>query len=123
MIRAALALCVIAAPAIAQQTALIGEPALYYGVTSVRIQPTEEPGAVAEIIFDNVEMNNAGDEGGYVVTLDGITVQIAFGFNVAPGGQDSITVTPPAGFIAVPETLTLMEGDTGVVLLYAEGMS
>ena len=122
MIRAAI-LCALASPVAAQETALIGEPDLYMGATVVRIQPTEEPGAVAEIRYDNAEINNPGDVGSYSVTLDGITVQLDFGFNVAPGGQDSITVTPPPGFIAIPETLTLPEGGSGVVYLYAEGMS
>jgi hypothetical protein len=110
-------------PAHAQETALIGEPDLYMGATVVRIQPTEEPGAVAEIRYDNAEINSPGDVGSYSVTLDGITVQLEFGFNTAPGGQDSITVTPPPGFIAIPETLTLPEGGSGVVYLYSEGLS
>ena len=109
-------------PAHAGDTAIIGEPQLYFGATVVRMQPTEEPGAAAEIIFHNVEVNNPNDAGGYTVTLGDMTAQVTFGFNTAPGGQDSITVTPPAGFIAVPETLTLMEGATGVVLLYSAEM-
>jgi hypothetical protein len=122
MIRAAF-LCLMASPAVAEQTAIIGEPALYYGATTVRIQETDAPGAIAEIIYHNVEVNNPHGAGEYVISHEGITVRLIFGFNVAPGGADSITVIPPAGIIAIPETLTLQEGYDGTILLFAEGMS
>ena len=122
MIRAAI-LCLMASPVVAEQTAIIGEPALYYGATTVRIQETDEPGAIAEIIYHNVEVNNPHDAGEYTITYGGITVTVQFAFNSGPGGADSITVIPPPGIIAIPETLTLQEGYDGTIFLFAEGMS
>jgi hypothetical protein len=122
LIRAAI-LIALASPAVAEQTAIIGEPALYYGATTVRIQETEAPGAIAEIIYHNVEVNAPEDAGGYTVSFNGITVQIEYSVNVDLLGADSITVIPPAGIIAIPDSLTLQEGYDGTILLYADALS
>ncbi len=119
MIRAAILALAVAGPAAAQELAEIGIADVRLGVTVVRIQPTDEPGAEAEVVFNNASVNTEHDIGRYEISLDGLTVQVEFGFNVAPGGADSVTVLPPAGYIAEPPVLTVTEGDIGVVYIFA----
>lgn len=87
------------------------------GYTStIVLQPTQAPGAVAEIVFDNKTVHT--DENvTFALTLDGLTVEVyaQVGRGLTP---DRMTVTPPDGFIAVPPELDVREDDVGVILLY-----
>jgi hypothetical protein len=121
--RLALALSLCAWPALAQEAAVIGEPQLYLGATVVRLDATEAPGAVAELSFHNAEVNQPEDAGGYTVTRDGLTVTVEFEFNVDGGGADRIVILPPDGYIAIPDTLTLPEGQRGTALIYPGNLS
>jgi hypothetical protein len=116
MIRAAI-LCLMASPVVAEQTAIIGD---YRGQsTTVTLQPSDAPGAVAEVVMHNQAVNGLEDDGTYTLT-GAITVDVQFTWGSA---GDTITVTPPLGFIAFPETITVQEGATGVVVIYsAEGV-
>jgi hypothetical protein len=123
MTRLALALTLLAAPALAQDDyAVIGEPDLYLGATTIRLQPSEQPNALAEVVFHNAEVNDGGDEATYPLTLGDLTVEVTFGFNVDPLGSDSITVTVPPGYVAIPATLVVGEDSTGTVLIYHDNM-
>lgn len=53
---------------------------------------------------------------------EGLTVRVVVlqGMNPAP---DTMHVIPPAGYIAVPETLTVEEGAQGVIVITHEGLS
>jgi hypothetical protein len=87
-----------------------GQP---YGST-VTLRPTVEPGAVAELFFDNT----GADDGGrirHVFDLGGHRVEAELGL---PEYPDTISVTPADGYIAVPDVLTIPDGTTGVVLIY-----
>jgi hypothetical protein len=87
-----------------------GQP---YGST-VTLRPTVEPGAVAELFFDNT----GADDGGrirHVFDLGGHRVEAELGL---PEYPDTISVTPADGYIAVPDVLTIPDGQTGVVLIY-----
>jgi hypothetical protein len=121
--RLALALSLCAWPALAQEAAVIGEPQLYLGATVVRLDATEAPGAVAEVLFHNAEVNQPHDAGGYAVTREGLTVDLRFEFNVDGGGADRIVILPPDGYIAIPDTLTLPEGQRGRALIYPGNLS
>ena len=95
------------------------------GGTTVTLRPSHQPGAVAEIIFDNRSVNGRFHEGEYTLTLDGLTVSFTFDWDTGTSTHDAITVTPPAGVICGPScTLTLAEGDTGTLWLFSgmEGM-
>jgi hypothetical protein len=87
-----------------------GEP---YGST-VTLRPTAEPGAVAELFFDN----RGADNGGrilHIFELGEHHIEAELG---VPHYPDTIRVTPADGYIAVPDVLTIPDGETGVVLIY-----
>jgi hypothetical protein len=118
-----LALGLLATSAAAQSDyAVIGEPDLYLGATTIKLQPTDAPNAIAEVFFHNAEVNDGGDESTHVLTMGDLSVEVSFGFNVSPGGADSISVVTPPGYIAIPATLILMEGASGAVLIYHDNM-
>ena len=118
-----LALLLLVGPAAAQESVSIGAPSTYLGTTYILLRETEEPGAVAELLFHNADVNDPTDEAPYTVVLNGLTVTVRFYHNVGPGGPDRIEVFPPPGIAAVPPSLTLMEGYGDIVYFYPEGMS
>lgn len=85
--------------------------------TFAQIRPTDAKGAVAEIFYRNEDVNNSSNNGEYSVDLGGFSVSIRFHWD-ARGGDDRIIVTPPDGYIAVPDTLTLPEGAEGIILIF-----
>lgn len=87
------------------------------GNTFAQIRPTDAKGAVAEIFYHNEDVNNSAHDGDYSVDLGGFEVGIRFKWD-ARGGDDRITITPPDGYIAVPDTLTLPEGAEGLILIF-----
>jgi hypothetical protein len=86
--------------------------------SSVTLRPSTAPGAAAELFFDN----RGADGGGRIIhmfTLGGHHIEAELGMS----DPDTISVTPADGYIAVPDVLTIPDGQTGVVLLYrAEGV-
>ena len=90
----------------------------------VTLQPTTEPGAIAEVIFDNRNVNDADDNGTYALSMDGLSIAVDFLWN-ADGSADRITVTPPDGVLCRPSScaLTLPEDQSGRLVLFEfEGM-
>ncbi len=93
--------------------------------TIVDLRPTDAPGALAEVVFENIATNDERETGDYLLTLDGLTVGLRFIWNGAMAGADAIEVTPPDGVICKPTScrLELLEGTRGAVVLYPwEGM-
>jgi hypothetical protein len=91
-------------------------------LTTVTLQPTDHAGAVAEIIFDNRDVNGSRDNGVYPLSIPGVSVEVVFHWTV---GADSIEVITEDGFYAVPPVLETDEGAIGVVLIFSgvwEGM-
>jgi hypothetical protein len=81
--------------------------------STVTLRPTTAPGAVAELLFDNT----GADGGGrlrHVFELGGHRIEAELGLP----DPDTISVTPADGYIAVPDVLTIPDGETGVVLIY-----
>jgi hypothetical protein len=81
--------------------------------STVTLRPSEAPGAVAELFFDNT----GADGGGrlrHVFDLGGHRIEAELGLP----NPDTIRVTPADGYIAVPDVLTIPDGETGVVLIY-----
>jgi hypothetical protein len=101
-------------------TTIIFALALDLSGTIITLQPTEEPGAVAEVEMRNVPTNSDAENGEYPLTLGDLTVTAEFLWNSGPAGADSIIVTPPEGVICKPETcvLELQEGYTGTLWLF-----
>lgn len=87
----------------------------------VMIVPSDRPGAVAEVLFLNDGVHKYRFNGASI-GLDGLPVTVMVETNT-DGAADTMTVTPPPGFIAVPESITVDEGGAGVVTIYEEGMS
>lgn len=84
----------------------------------VEIRPTNEPGAVAEVYFENRSVHE-GDEP-FEITLDGLTVSVQLEWNVDRLGAERITVTPPDGYYAWPEAITVHENAEGVLYIYSQ---
>ena len=77
------------------------------------------------MFFENRNVNGAVHDGDYTLTLDGLVVTVTFEWDAGGTTHDAITVTPPAGMVCGPScTLTVPEGDTGRLWLFAgmEGM-
>ena len=89
--------------------------------TFIAIQPTDQPGAVAEVVFANTGIHPLGREE-FDLTLGDVTVTVVYEMNVS-GADDKYTVIPPAGFIAYPESLIVPEDGTGVIYVMEEGLS
>ncbi len=54
----------------------------------------------------------------------GLTVRVVVMHGVGLGNPpDTVHVIPPAGYIAVPETLTVEEYGRGVIVIYTDGLS
>lgn len=84
------------------------------------LQPTQAPGAAAEVQFKNTGNDASNEDLFCELALNGLTlgVQLTLGRGGAP---DTLTVTPPDGYVAVPWELTIGDGTDGVVLVYPEG--
>jgi hypothetical protein len=118
MIRAAI-LCALASPVAAQDSVQVGPADAILGVTTVTLQPTDAPGAVAEVVFSNSQVNVPRDQVQYVLVMGDLTAGVSFALNVDPLGSDQITVNVPEGYIASPETITVQENASGTVFIYS----
>lgn len=93
--------------------------------TMVRLQPTLEPGARAEVLVENVLTNGPHDTGAYALTdpglaPGGLTVGLHFTWDADPMGSDRLVVIPPDGMACRPAdcTATVPEGGAGVIVLF-----
>lgn len=89
----------------------------------VKIQPTKQVGAVAEVVFHN-NLFHISDET-FVLTYENITIEVYFEFNVSGnlGADDRLTVVPPQGYIAIPETIDVPEGGKDIIYIYRSDLS
>ena len=89
--------------------------------TFVKITPSEKPGVEAEVTFQNRDIHPLEVET-FTVELDGLAVELRLELNT-DGAADTITVTPPPGYIAIPPEAVVQENSAVVVLIYEQGMS
>lgn len=84
--------------------------------STVTLQSTDAPGAVAEVVFVNKTVH-ADELVTFTLDLDGLAVEVTalVGRGLTP---DRMTVTPPEGYIAVPPDLDVAEDQDGVILIY-----
>ena len=87
----------------------------------VTIQPSSRPGVEAEVHFVNDITHQRGSET-FTVELDGLPVEVEYRMNTH-GADDTMTVTPPAGYVAEPPEIVVPEGGAGVVLILEEATS
>lgn len=89
--------------------------------STVQMQASERPGAVAEIILRNILTNGPQDTGqSFDLTHGGLTVSATFTWDIGLTGDDAVTVEPPEGIICVPSDCVLIvrEMDTGTLWLF-----
>lgn len=72
--------------------------------------------SVAEVVIYNDQEDVVAFADGDV-SLDGLTVHLTFQRDVSPGAPDTFAAYPPAGLIAVPQSVTLMDGYSGSILI------
>jgi hypothetical protein len=123
---AALPFAAYALPGHADATMSIGNPIGVGGYTvrgpsTVTIAPTDRPGALAEVTFNNVSVNDAGDTGTTgTIDLDGLEVEVEFAWEVDVAGSDMVTITPPEGIICFPRcTITITEESQATIWLFS----
>jgi len=58
----------------------------------------------------------------FTVDLDGLPVEVEFRMNTH-GADDTLIVTPPAGYVAYPPEVTVPEGGAGTILILLEAVS
>lgn len=81
------------------------------GGSSVTLQATDEPNAIAEVEFINRQVNGAEDNGTFTMTLGTLEITVTFTWNTN-GDDDMITVQVPSGYVADPDVLEVPEGQT-----------
>lgn len=82
----------------------------------VEIRPTAQPGAVAEVFFDN-NITHEGDET-FSIEWNGIRVTGRIDWNVG-GAAERLTITPPEGYYVHPESITVDEYWTDTIYIYS----
>lgn len=87
--------------------------------SSVTLQATDRPGALAEIVMVNDPSNGPADNGTRKLSLGDLSVSVEFQWNMA-GDDDAITVTPPDGVSCLPTSCVLLlpEGETETLWLF-----
>ena len=85
------------------------------GMSHIRLQPSADLSAIAEVEFLN-EAVHSDDDLTFDLSLGGLTVTVdaVVGRGETP---DIFTVTPPVGYIADPVTMHVPEGETGVIYI------
>lgn len=106
---------VYAAPALSQDRAHWG-PSYEHG-TSVTLDPARGP-AVATVTIRNRITGGHPNDTAASLSQGGLRVFVSV-FHAPGDTPDTITVTPPDGYIAVPPVLDVPEGETGVVTIYS----
>lgn len=107
--------CAAFSAAVAKDTHMWG-PTAY-----VTIQPSTRPGVLAEVHFVNDTMHTMMVET-FDLTLGDLTVSVRIDAQLSME-PETMTVTPPAGYIAYPPEVTVPEGGAGTVLILLEGVS
>jgi hypothetical protein len=108
MIRAAI-LIALASPAVADDVHQFGQASISFNGR--------------EVVFHNSETRRSvSPQDFYRDLTDGITVRVVI--MQEPGDiPDTMTVIPPAGYIAIPESVTVHEEQSGVIIVTPEGLS
>ncbi len=105
-------------PALANEGSLsTGRDILAWGITtsaSVQLIPAEDH--PADILFVNRLTHGNALEMVFALEIDGLVVQVEVSNGI--GEQpDLLFVTPPMGFVAVPSSIEVHEGETGRIAI------
>lgn len=110
------------APCRADSTVALHASAPQAVPTTVTLQPTQRPGAVAEVVLHNENINGHLDEIATELTHGAITIGVRFDWEADPmSGADAVVVTPPEGLICLPTDCRLVveESRTGTLWLFS----
>lgn len=107
LIRMAAAALLVAVPAFAQDSVNLSG-------SIITLRPSQAPGAVGEVVLDNRLLNSVHDEVRTDLSMPGLSVGIAFDWNMNSAGADAIRVMPPEGIICVPHDCVLVVAETQV---------
>ena len=93
---------------------------LLISTTLLTLQPSQEPGAAAEVVMHNELTNGPQDDGAYSMTLDGQSFGVRFEWDAGAYGADRVVIIPPRGMTCEPFTCDMMvpEGQTAKVVLF-----
>ena len=79
--------------------------------THVQIRETEEPGADAEVYYQNAMVNDSATDDGreYFAQFGDLVIEVIFDHNYKGGGPDLVTILPPDGYICKPSCEMLVD--------------
>jgi len=78
--------------------------------SSIVIGPPTVEGVTATVTFKNTTVHN-GDEA-FALDWQGIEIDVIFDWQADGTNAERIVVTPPDGYIALPDSITVPEGAT-----------
>ena len=87
--------------------------------STVTLEASTDPRAVADVVFVNDLSNGPTDTGAYTLSEGGLVVGVSFTWDANFIGMDRVVVTPPVGMVCVPAacTMVVIEGQVGRVAL------
>lgn len=91
-----------------------GEP------SCVELKETKEPGAKAEVYFENKSVHPSAYQT-VVIQLGDLEVEVTITTNTQ-GADDTFTVVPEEGYIAIPPELVVPEEGVGRIVIYEGGI-
>jgi len=83
------------------------------GESYVAIHEPTVDHAVATVTFLNQEVHSGNAE--FELTFGEITINVIMDFNVDPLGSERLNVEAPPGYVAVPRSIDVNEGQTDVI--------
>lgn len=93
------------------------DEAVAINTSQVKIEPHHE--AWAEVTFTNLATNNAMNNGGYSVTLEGVQIPFTFQWDWNPQGYDRVVLEPPPEYMCIPRCdMAVQEATSQSILLY-----
>lgn len=98
------------APAFAQGLDNIWSPSMS------RLEMVPHDSCVAEILIYNDPRDTAFNADGKLA-LRGLVVEMHFKLNIGPLAADRYTAIPPEGYIAVPPSLDIRDGESDSILI------
>jgi hypothetical protein len=81
--------------------------------STVHLRPTTEPGAVAEVYFDNTSGDSGTSRMKHEFQLGDVMVTVYLGMVES----DIIKIEPPEGYWADPPYLDLPDGQSGIIYI------
>lgn len=101
----------LALPAAADESTKVWPSVTSYADPAViKMHAPKHPDADATVTFWNETVHHSNED--FTLTFEGLTINVALGFNVDEGGAERVTVLPPDGYLAVPAEITVPEHES-----------